>query len=148
MPFAPMPSGAERVLLDTGPLVAVLNGADEHHGWARECFGRLAPPLFTCEAVLSEAQFLLADRGGDPLAVLAMARQGVLALDFDAREEVERLHDLQRSYRNLPMSFADACLVRMSELHERSRVFTTDAHFRLYRRHRRRVIPLLTPTST
>lgn len=140
-----MPVVAERILVDTGPLVAVLNAADRHHTWARECLGRLAPPLFTCEAVLSEAQFLLHYRGGDPLAVLRMVRQGVLTLAFDVGREVERLLELQRTYRNLPMSLADACLVRMSELHEGSRVLTTDSHFRIFRRNRRRVIPLLSP---
>lgn len=143
-----MQQGAERALVDTGPLVAVLNATDDHHGWARECFGQLAPPLFTCEAVLSEAQFLLQDRGGNPLAVLEMVRRGIVRIAFGAGEEVDRLLELQRSYRNLPMSFADACLVRMSELHDRSRVFTTDSHFRLFRRNSRRVIPLLAPPGT
>lgn len=141
-----MPPVAERVLVDTGPLTAVLNAGDEHHEWARASFGRLSPPLFTCEAVLSEAQFILHERGEDPLAVLEMARQGILRVAFDAEDEIARLLELQRSYRNLPMSFADACLIRMSEMHERSRVFTTDSHFSIYRRHGRRVVPLLTPT--
>jgi predicted nucleic acid-binding protein len=130
---------------DTGPLVAVLNANDEHHAWAREVFGRLSPPLFTCEAVLSEAQFLLQERGGDPLAVLVWVRQGVIELAFEAAKEIERLLALQRAYRNLPMDFADACLVRMTEIHERSSVLTTDSHFRIYRRNGRQIIPLRAP---
>lgn len=140
-----MPIEAERVLVDTGPLVAVLNANDEHHAWAREAFGRLPPPVFTCEAVLSEAQFLLTDRGGDPLAVLDWVRRGVINLAFEAEDEIERLMALQRSYGSLPMDFADACLVRMAELHPRSRVLTTDSHFRIYRRNGRQLIPLLAP---
>lgn len=140
-----MPIEPERVFADTGPLVAVLNANDAHHAWAREVFGRLPPPLFTCEAVLSEAQFLLSDRGGDPLAVLDWVRRGVLNLAFDAEDEIERLMALQRSYRSLPMDFADACLVRMAELHPRSRVLTTDSHFRIYRKNGRQMIPLLAP---
>jgi predicted nucleic acid-binding protein len=140
-----MPIEAERVLADTGPLVAALNANDEHHAWAREVFGRLSPPVFTCEAVLSEAQFLLNERGGDPLAVLDWVRRGVINLAFDAEDEIERLMALQRSYRSLPMDFADACLVRMAESHPRSRVLTTDSHFRIYRRNGRQVIPLLAP---
>jgi len=135
----------ERLLVDTGPLVAVLNAADEHHAWSREAFARLAAPAFTCEAVLSEAQFLLHDKGGDPLAVLELVRQGAVRLAFDASKEIERLLALQRSYRNLPMDFADACLVRMAEVHNRSRVLTTDSHFRIFRRNRRQIIPLLAP---
>jgi predicted nucleic acid-binding protein len=140
-----MPIEAERVLVDTGPLVAALNANDEHHAWAREVFGRLPPPVFTCEAVLSEAQFLLNDRAGDPLAVLDWVRRGVINLAFGAEDEIERLMALQQSYRSLPMDFADACLVRMAELHPRSRVLTTDSHFRIYRKNRRQLIPLLAP---
>ena len=140
-----MPIAAQRTVVDTGPLVAVLNASDEHHAWAREVFGKLSPPVFTCEAVLSEAQFLLQERGGDPLAVLAWVQQGVISLAFDAASEIERLLELQRSYRNLPMDFADACLVRMTEQHERSSVLTTDSHFRIYRRNGRQIIPLRAP---
>lgn len=140
-----MPIQAERIVVDAGPLVAVLNAADEHHEWAREVFGRLPPPVLTCESVLSEAQFLLQDRGGDPLAVLDWVRRGVINLAFDAEDEIERLMSLQRSYRSQPMDFADACLVRMTELHLRSRVLTTDSHFRNFRRNGRQLIPMLAP---
>ena len=60
---------------------------------------------------------------------------------------IDRLHELQSTYRNLPMSLADACLVRISELHSRSRVFTTDSDFRTYRRNGRQVIPTLLPDN-
>jgi predicted nucleic acid-binding protein len=140
-----MPIEAARILVDTGPLVAALNANDEHHSWAVTVFGRLPPPLFTCESVLSEAQFLLNDRGTDPLVILEWVRAGAISLAFDAGNEIERLMSLQRSYRNLPMDFADACLVRMAELHPRSRVFTLDSHFRVYRRNGRQQIPLLAP---
>ncbi|HZV36115.1 MAG TPA: PIN domain-containing protein [Verrucomicrobiae bacterium] len=141
-----MPIVPEKILVDTGPLVAVLNAADEHHGWALEVFASLEAPLFTCEAVLSECQFLLEDRGGNPLAVLEWVQQGILKLDFSAGTEIGRLLALQRTYRNLPMDFADACLVRMTELQPRSRVLTTDSHFKIYRRNGRQQIPLLAPS--
>ena len=95
--------------------------------------------------MLSEAQFLLQERGGDPLAVLVCVRQGVINLGFDAAKEIERLPALQRSYRNLPMNFADACPVRMTEMHERSSVLTTGSHFGVYRRNGRQLIPLCAP---
>ena len=136
---------AERVLIDTGPIVAVLIVKDQHHQWAREQFASLPPPLFTCESVLSEAQFLIQNFGGDPVAVLEMITKGVLRLTFAVEAEIDRLSRLQRTYRNVPMSLADACLVRMAELHANSRVFTIDSDFRIYRRHGRQVIPVLTP---
>ena len=140
-----MPVPNERILVDTGPLVAVLNAADEHHHWARDVFSRLSPPVYTCESVLSETQFLLHHRGRNTLAVLDWIRAGVIELGFDLQKEVDRVRALQRSYQNLPMDLADACLVRMSELHRRSLIVTTDEHFRIYRRNRRQVIPLLAP---
>src|SRR5437660_9490933 len=114
-----------RIVVDTGPLVAVVNADDEHHAWAREVFGRLAPPVFTCEAVLSEAQFLLRERGGNPAAVLEWVRDASIEIAFSAEDEIERLIELQRAYRNLPMAFADACLVRMTETQQRATVMTT-----------------------
>jgi hypothetical protein len=69
--------------------------------------------------------------------VLVWVQQGVISLAFDAANEIERLLALQRPYRNLPMDFADACLMHMTEIHEHSSVLTTDSHFRIYRRNGR-----------
>ncbi len=138
---------AERTIVDTGPLVALLNARDVHHGWARAEFGRREAPLHTCEAVLSEAQHLVVRGGGNPVQILEMLHRGALTVGLHVEAEVDRLLRLQRSYRELPMSLADACLVRMTELHHQSRVLTTDTHFRIYRRHARQLIPLLVPPS-
>ena len=140
-----MTESGQRIVVDTGPLVALLSRADQHQEWALKEFERLSPPVFTCEAVLSEAQLLLQARGGNPAAVLEMVRRGMLSVAFDLNDQVERLLELQRTYSNVPMSLADACLVRMTELHDRSRVMTTDSDFRIFRRNRRQVIPLLAP---
>jgi len=139
---------AERTVADTGPIVALLVAADTHHAWAREVLGRLVPPLFTCEAVLSEAQFVIRRLGGNPRVVLELVQRGVLDVAFDVEDEVDRLIELQRTYANVPMSLADACLVRMTELHARSRVLTTDSDFNIYRRNRRQVIPLCAPADS
>lgn len=138
---------AEQVLIDTGPIVAVLIAKDQHHRWVREQFSLLPPPLFTCEAVLSEAQFLVHNFGGNPVAVLDMIAKGVLNLAFAVEAELDRLRKLQQTYHNVPMSLADACLVRMAELHPRSRVFTIDSDFHIYRRHGRQMIPVLMPPA-
>jgi predicted nucleic acid-binding protein len=135
----------KRTVVDAGPLIALLIGADKHHAWALEVWGRLEPPLYTCEAVLSEAQYVVKRLGGDPLIVLEFLQKGAVAVAFGVEDEVDRLLELQRAYADVPMSLADACLVRMTELHEHSRVLTTDSDFRIYRRNRRQLIPLLAP---
>jgi predicted nucleic acid-binding protein len=115
-----------------------------HHRWAVEQFGRLEAPLATCEAVLSEACSLLRAFEGGPAAVLELADRGVLELPFVLEDEVAVVKRLLTRYRNLPMSLADACLVRLSELRADSQVMTLDRHFAVYRRHGRQVIPLIT----
>jgi predicted nucleic acid-binding protein len=140
-----MNGSSEWVVVDTGPIVALCNRSDRFHAWASAELERLKPPIYTCEAVLSESQWLVHRRGGDSADVLEMVRRGMLNIAFDVEDDVERLLELQRSYRDVPMSLADACVVRMTELHPNSRVMTMDSDFRIYRRHRRNVIPLLAP---
>ena len=139
---------AKRTLVDTGPIVALLVAGDRHHAWARNVWGELDPPLLTCEAVLSEAQFLIARFGGNPLAVLELVQRGALQLDFHVASDLKRVLELQRTCRTLPMSLADACLVCMTEQYPSCRVVTTDSHFRIYRRHGRQVIPALMPEES
>src|ERR1051325_10822397 len=98
-----MTESGQRIVVDTGQLVALLSRTDQYPDWAREEFGRLSPPVFTCEAVLSEAQLLLHARGGNPLAVLQMVQRDMLSVAFDLNDEVERLLELQRAYSNVPM---------------------------------------------
>jgi predicted nucleic acid-binding protein len=86
--------------------------------------------------------------GGNPRAVLEFLRSGVIDVAFSVEDEVERLLELQRANADVPMSLADACLVRMTELTADSRVMTTDSDFRIYRRNRRQVIPLLAPPAS
>lgn len=136
---------AIRVLLDTGPLVAYLNRSDRHHQWAAESWNALFEPLWTCEAVISEAVFLLHSEGASADPILRLLERRIIRLDFvldDHRADVFRL---LRKYADRPMSTADACLVRMAELADASQVFTTDRDFVVYRRKGRQVIPLLAP---
>ena len=135
------------VLLDTGPLVAYLIDGVQQHAWAVEHWRRLSPPFLTCEPVLTEAAFLLNREGLDADPLFAMLGGGVLRIEFDVTGQQADLRALMRKYRGRPMSLADACLVRMSELHPSCEVFTLDADFRIYRRHGNKVIPVLMPAE-
>jgi predicted nucleic acid-binding protein len=134
-----------RTLLDSGPLVAFFDRQDGRHVWAYEQMGFLQPPLLTCEPVLTEACFLLQRGTGHPAVVLQALQQGTLQVAFELAKEGAALQTLMRRYTDVPMSLADACLVRLSELHQDSRVFTLDKDFTRYRRHGRQIIPLLAP---
>src|ERR1041385_643022 len=131
-----------RLVVDTGPLVALLNGRDRFHRWVRHVLDTVEPPIETCEAVVSEACFLLRT-GGRSDAVLALLAKGVLKISFQLRTEADAVRNLMLKFRDVPMSLADACLVRMSELEPNSVVLTLDGDFRVYRRNRRQVVPVI-----
>jgi predicted nucleic acid-binding protein len=133
------------ILADSGPLVAYLDRSDQHHAWAKEMMGTLTEPVETCDAVLAEVTFLL-QRGRIAAGLLLrMIERGVVVSRFESMREVQSLRVLLERYENVPMSFADACMVRLSELHPRAEVWTTDSDFTIYRRNRRSPIPLRMP---
>jgi predicted nucleic acid-binding protein len=132
-------------LVDAGPLVAFLNRGDAHHAWARSQLARLHPPLVTCEAVLAEACELLRRHPGGVPALLTVVDRGLVAVGFRLDEHVRRVAELMDRYADAPMSLADACLVRMSELSPGADVLTLDPGFRHYRRLGRQTIPLIIP---
>ncbi len=134
---------ARSVLVDTGFIVALLSRRDRHHRWAALQAPRHAPPWRTCEAVLSEAFHLLGTRGSGVLA--EMLRRGAIAPAFDLAAELDPVLVLHRKYGSVPMSLADACLVRMTETIADPLLLTTDADFRVYRRHSRQVVPTVMP---
>jgi predicted nucleic acid-binding protein len=135
------------ILLDTGPLVALLNGRERHHGWVKARLGELRPPLLTCEAVLAEAAYLLRRLDPSAAALMALLDRGAVRLAFQLAANQEPVARLMARYADLPMSLADACLVRMSELHPRATVLTFDADFRVYRRNGRQVVPVIAPSA-
>jgi predicted nucleic acid-binding protein len=135
----------KRVLMDTGPLVATLNRRDRLHPWAKARLGEIEPPIFTCEPVLAEACFLLRDRPGGASALLELVERGVLQVEFQIPPHAKSLAALMTKYSTVPMSLADACLVRMTELNESNAVMTLDGDFLVYRLHGRQAIPVLKP---
>jgi predicted nucleic acid-binding protein len=134
-----------RVVVDTGPLVALLNRRDRYHAWARTVLDTIKPPLSTCEAVLSEACFLLRQTSGGQDAILKLLDGDVLRIDFSLSAEATSVRALMARFQSVPMSLADACLVRMTELVPNSVVLTLDSDFRVYRRSRRLVVPTIAP---
>jgi predicted nucleic acid-binding protein len=131
-----------KAIADTGFLVAFGNRNDQHHAWAVEIANRVTEPVLTCDAVLAEAAFHL----GSTSVVLAFIREGLVRPAFVMGEHIPRLCELAARYADRSPDLADLCVVRLSELHPRHPVITTDlADFRIYRRGRREVIPLIHP---
>ncbi len=134
-------------MLDTGPLVALINRRDRYHRWTTEQWADVDPPVLTCEAVLTEACFLLRKSSGGPAAVLELVGRGVVKVAYDVEADIEALGRLMTRYSDVPMSLADACLVRMIERQPNVAVLTLDSDFRVYRSHGRRVIPIVMPSD-
>jgi len=134
---------AATVLVDAGFLVALIARRDSNHAWAAAHARQLPPPWATCEAVLSEAVHLLGARGA--VSLIEMLRRGAIVCRFQFGEDVEAVLKLLEKYADVPISLADACLVRMTETLDTPVVLTTDADFRIYRRHGRQAIPFVLP---
>ena len=130
-----------RGIADTGFLVAFANARDQHHGWALDVAEDVTEPLLTCEAVLAETAFHLGDVG----LVLEMISEELIRLDFVCNGQLAHLAPLAKRYKDRKPDLADLCLIRMSELHPKHSVITVDEDFRVYRRNKREVIPLISP---
>ena len=134
---------AASVLVDAGFVVALLSRRDAHHRWAVLQAERQPPPWKTCESALSEAFHLLGTSGAPPLR--ALLRRHAVAVAFDLDANLDAVLKLLQKYADVPVSLADASLVRMTETLRDPLVLTTDADFRVYRRHGRQTVPCVTP---
>ena len=134
------------IIVDSGPLVALLVRTDRHHEWVVERLRELRPPFLTCEPVLADVAHLVrrVRHGLERFVDLLMS--DLLRVELDVMAEREAIGRLLRKYVDRPMSVADACLVRIAELNDSASVFTIDSDFAVYRKHGRRAIALVTPT--
>lgn len=133
------------IIIDTGPLVAYLNSNDRYHGWAKKRFQEIVSPLLTCQAVISEACFLTRNIPGGRETILEMVERNLIQTEFNLNLEAKALKQLIHKYQDVPMSLADACLVRMAELYDDSKILTLDRDFTIYRKNKKEVIECLTP---
>jgi uncharacterized protein len=140
---------SECIIIDTGPLVAYLQHQEAHHAWAEEQFKLLAAPFLTCEPVLVESCHLLRRCPKGAESLFALLDTGIIVVDFNLMDQRQSVSRLIRKYADLPISLADACLVRMAELHDKATVLTLDHHFQIYRKHgRQHCCPDITRTMT
>jgi uncharacterized protein len=134
-------------IVDTGPLVAFFDRAERHHRWVAERIAELEVPLLVCEPVLTETMYLLGHFARAQDALLELLQNGALSVAFRIEEHVGALGKLLQKYADTPMSLADACIIRMAEIHERHAVLTLDSDFSVYRKHGRVPLPLIHPAA-
>jgi uncharacterized protein len=129
-------------IADTGFLVAFVSENDTYHDWAVSVAEEQIEPFLTCESVLSETAFHL----GSSSAALQLIEGKLVTLEFNCNDHLAQLESLAKRYADRNPDLADLCLIRMSELHPRHSVITIDREdFRVYRRNKREVIPLICP---
>ncbi len=136
---------SDAVLMDSGPLVAYLDKAEQFHDWTQARFQELSAPFLVPEAVLSEVCFLLADVPGGVAKVSDYLRRRLLVLTPVGAAAQPRIFSMMAKYESVPMSYADACLLWLAETQPRSRVFTLDSDFSIYRLDRSRAVPVIAP---
>jgi len=134
-------------ILDTGVFVAFLMPHDKFHQWAVTSLTNIRYPLLTCEAVLTEVCFLLQRVHNGRDKALQLVRQGYITIPFCLSEEIESVEKLIQRYNSVPMSLADASLVRMAEIYADASIITLDSDFRIYRKHRNQEISVIMPNN-
>jgi uncharacterized protein len=133
------------IIIDTGVLVAFLMPSDRYHQWSISSLKNVQYPILTCEPVLTEACFLLQRIHLGHEKVLQLVKQGYIEIPFCLSDEVDAIEVLTQRYQSVPMSLADACLVRMSEIYVETSILTLDSDFRIYRKNRNQEIPVIMP---
>ncbi|MEH2317659.1 type II toxin-antitoxin system VapC family toxin [Nostoc sp.] len=135
----------QRVIIDTGPLVDFINRREHLHAWVINTLATIEQPLLTCEAVIVETCFLLRNIYGGQETMMSLVDEGKILISMCLSEEVAVIKELLRQYESVPMSLADACLVRMTELYPESELLTFDRDFTIYRKNRNQLISVIMP---
>ena len=134
------------VIVDTGPLLAFFDRAERHHRWAAEQFRKADLPLLPCEPVLAEAMYLLARFPGANERLLPFVEAGILVIGLYIADNAAELRRLVSKCADTPMALAEACIVRMAEIHQKHAVMTLDSDFFVYRKNGREPLRLHHPT--
>ncbi len=134
----------KQVIFDTGPLVAWFCPRDQHHQWVRRAFLGIPPGGVVCEAVLTEVCHLAGREGVSNGKILEFVIDGGLQV-VSLSDQLSAIRSLTETYADTPMDFADACIVRMAELHDDAHVCTTDTDFLVFRKNRAQAIPMIAP---
>ena len=135
---------AERILIDTGPIIAVLSEDDEHHDRCSEALTAMVPPLFTCWPVVTEAAWLLRKRPDIVARVFEGFTGGFFALLTLNADDVQGIATMMKRYESAGLQLANAALAHLAEREQIRTVFTTDRRdFSIVRLKRNRTLKLL-----
>ncbi|MEX2262206.1 MAG: PIN domain-containing protein [Bryobacteraceae bacterium] len=121
------------VLLDTGVVVALLDRSEKFHDRCVAAVADLEAPLATCEAVIAESCYLLHNLPGAAEAILENVAKGIFQVPFQISRSAAAVQRLIRKYRDVPIDFADACLIHIADELSTGEILTLDSDFYIYR---------------
>jgi len=122
------------ILIDAGPMVALISAADRHHKVCRQTLETLDETIGTVWPAFTEAMYLLRTSWDAQQALWEMLERGAMTVLPLGADDAPRMRDLMGKYRDLPMDLADAALVRVAEREKVRRIFTLDRRdFAIYR---------------
>lgn len=137
---------ADKVFLDTGPLVAIVNRRDQYHHWATDQLAEMnINALITNSAVITEAYHLLNKINNGTEALLNLLEQEFVVTQNPYPNEIDYIHEQLRNYKNIRTSFADICLIAMANKEKGSFIFTIDSDFNIYRDSKGQPFKLIAP---
>jgi uncharacterized protein len=134
----------ERILIDTGPMVALFSKDDEHHRRCGDALAGLAIPFFTCWPVVTEAAWLLRTRPVSLYQLFGGFHSGLFSLLTLEADDLPAISALMKRYESVRLQFADAALAHLAERENLRTGFTTDRRgFSIIRLKRNRALRLI-----
>lgn len=128
----------KKILIDSGPLIALFDSSDRYHHETMDFIKNNKYPLITTLASITETLHLLDFNRNAQIDFLEWIRRGAVEIYNIENSDFKRLKELTEKYRDLPMDFADSCLVYLAEKLNLDTIATIDRDFIIYRIHGRR----------
>ncbi len=123
----------KKILIDSGPLIALFDASDKYHNKAVHFIKSNKYPLVTTIASITETLHLLDFNRNAQIDFIKWIHQGAVEIHNIENDDFGRIKDLTEKYRDLPMDFADSCLVYLAEKLSLNTIATVDRDFSIYR---------------
>lgn len=123
----------KNILIDSGPLIALFDASDKYHNKAVDFIKSNKYPLVTTIASITETLHLLNFNRNAQIDFIEWVHQGAVKIQNIENDDFGRIKDLTEKYRDLPMDFADSCLVYLAEKLSLNKIATIDRDFSIYR---------------
>ena len=133
----------KKILIDSGPLIALFDSSDKYHHEAVNFIKTNKFPLITTLASITETLHLLDFNRNAQIDFLEWVHRGAVEIYNIENSDFERLRAITEKYRDLPMDFADSCLVYLAEKLNLNTIATIDRDFTIYRIQGRRKFKII-----